>query len=103
MLRLPSQFDPAGHAMEPSADEMRRRKELGPPLGRRLRIAREAAGLTTRELAALAHTSKKTIQDLSDGKGGNSGIGLIADIARGLGVSPAWLAYGEGQGPEEEE
>ena len=80
---------------------MRRTKELGPGLGKRLRQARDNAGLTVRELADRANTSVQTIQNLSDGLGGNSGIGLIADIARALAVSPAWLAYGMGK-PEDE-
>lgn len=79
---------------------MRRAKELGPGIGRRLRKAREAAGLTVRELALRAHTTATTIQDLSDGKGGNSGVGLLSDIAKALGVAPEWLIFGHECGGE---
>lgn len=81
--------------------DVRRAKQLGPGIGRRLRRAREACGLTVRELATRAHTSAKTVQAISDGRGGNSGVGLLWDLARALDVSPCWLAYGLGEGPEE--
>ena len=78
-------------------------RELGPDIGKRLRQAREAAGLTVRDLAYRAHTTKTTIMAISDGRGGNSSVSLLARIARALNVSPAWLAYGEGEGPQEPE
>ncbi len=52
-----------------------------------------------RELAERAHIARKTIQDLTNGDGGNVGVGTLTDIARALGISPAWLAFGEGRGP----
>lgn len=79
----------------------RRTRELGPGIGKRLKAAREAAGLTVRELAELAHTSPTTIQMISDGRGGNSGVGVLADIARALDVTPEWLAYGHTCGDED--
>jgi transcriptional regulator with XRE-family HTH domain len=54
--------------------------------------------MTMRELAEKAHIARKTVQDLSNGEGGNVGVGTIVDLARALGVSPAWLAFGEGDG-----
>lgn len=78
----------------------RRTRELGPAIGKRLRLARELSGLTVRELAARAHCTTHTVQRISDGLGGNTGLGTIADLACALGVSPAWLAFGEGTGPQ---
>lgn len=77
----------------------RRTKELGPGIAKRLRRAREARALTVRELAERANTTHQTIQNLSDGLGGNSGVGILFDIAKALDVSPAWLAFGEGDDP----
>lgn len=81
----------------------RRTRELGPGIAERLRKARAMAGLTVRELASRAHTTAQTVQWLSDGKGGNSGIGLLVDLAKALSVSPEWLAFGVGDGPQESE
>ena len=91
----PSLVDHSSNACH--TGRVRRTKELGPGLAKRLRLARKAAGLTVRDLADAAHTSAQTIQNLSDGLGGNSGIGLLADIARALNVSPSWLAFGSGE------
>lgn len=82
----------------------RRTKELGPAIGLRLRQARKLSGLTIAELAERAHLSRKTVQDLSLGHGGAVGVGTITDLARALdvpGVTPAWLAFGEGTGPQQ--
>jgi len=79
----------------------RRTKQLGPAIGKRLRLAKELKNLTVRELAKLAHTSPNTIQVISNGEGSNSSVGLLADIAKALGVTPEWLAYGAGPGPDQ--
>lgn len=79
----------------------RRTKDIGPAIARRLRLAREAAGLTQRELATRAHTSPTTIVTLERGEGGNSGVGLLVDLSKALGCRPAWLAFGDGEGPKE--
>ena len=60
----------------------RRTRELGPGIAKRLRQAREAAGLTVRELAQQAHVDPGTIQRLSDGLGGNAGVGTLTDVGR---------------------
>lgn len=73
----------------------RRTKELGPGIGKRLKRAQRDAGLTVRELAERANTTPTTIMTIRGGEGGNCGVGLLYDVAKALGVSPAWLAYGE--------
>lgn len=78
----------------------RRTRELGPSIGKRLRLARELRGLTVRELAEVGHCTTHTIQRISDGLGGNTGLGTITDLARALKVTPEWLAFGIGPDPE---
>ena len=46
---------------------MRRQKELGPAIGRRLRRARDLADMTLRELATRAHTSPTTLVTIEKG------------------------------------
>lgn len=36
---------------------------------------------------------------ISEGRGGNSGLGVMVRLAKALGVSPCWLCFGEGLGP----
>ena len=74
----------------------RRTGELGPQVARRLQQALEGAGLTVADLSARSFVTRQTIYRILDGHGGNSSIGLIADLARALQVNPAWLAYGVG-------
>lgn len=91
---MPTEIDPL-QARPQSRDVARRTKDLGPPLGRRLREARDAQGLTQRDLAKLGHTSPTTINTLERGEGGNSGIGLLYDLAKVLKVRACWLCFGE--------
>lgn len=72
----------------------RRTGELGPQVARRLQQALEVAGLTVAELSIRSFVTRQTIYRILDGKGGNSSIGLMADLARALQVDAAWLAYG---------
>lgn len=51
--------------------------------------------LTDRALAESAHVSFTTIQNLRRGFGGQAGIGTLWNVARALGVRPAWLTYGD--------
>ena len=95
----PSEFASSEQCVH-SPTVARRTRQLGPAIGKRLRLAKNAKDLTVRELAKLAHTSPNTIQVISNGEGGNSSVGLLADIAKALGVTPEWLAYGAGPGPE---
>lgn len=82
------------------SERVRRAKDLGLGVAKRLRHARELRGLTSRELAKAAHVQVSTVQRLVAGAGGNAGIATIAALAKALKVSPAWLAYGEGGGPD---
>lgn len=77
----------------------RRVNILGPAIAERLRLARELRGLTVRQLAEQAQVDKQTVQRLSDGLGRNPGAGMMADLAKALDVSPAWLTFGEGSPP----
>lgn len=79
------------------AATVRRTKELGPGIGRRLRQARELRNVTQVQLAKLAHTTQATVNTLERGDGGNSGVGLLFDLARALKVRPAWLVFGDGE------
>lgn len=79
----------------------KRSKALGPQVGQRLSRRMRDLDLTDRALAELSHLSQTTIHNLRHGQGGNYGIGTIADIAKALGVTPEWLAYGAGPGPDQ--
>lgn len=65
-------------------------------LADRLRAARQAAGRTQRDLAQVLGTAGyRAIWRLERGKRGAS-IEEIEQLAQVLGVSPAWLAFGQG-------
>lgn len=68
-------------------------------LSRRFRLAREHAGLTQRALAAKSRCTNSTIIEVEAGKRMPQ-IDTIEVLARALGVSAGWLAYGEGLSPE---
>jgi len=64
-------------------------------IGHRVKIAREAKGMSLKELARLADGLRyQTIQDLENGK--SKGTKHVLAIARALGVSPDWLQTGSG-------
>lgn len=64
-------------------------------LADRLKLAREQAGLTQKELADRAHTGQSTVASIERGR--NSGSTLLTKFAMILHVEPLWLA--EGRGP----
>lgn len=68
-------------------------------LSRRFRQAREHAGLTQRALAAKSRCTNSTIIEVEAGNRMPQ-IDTIEVLARALGVSAGWLAYGEGETPE---
>lgn len=70
--------------------------EIGEAMARRLRAARDEAGLTVRELAERADISHQTVVTYEAGGGGVAKLDTIKAIADVLGVRPGWLAYGDG-------
>jgi len=64
-------------------------------------MAREHAGLTQRGLAAAAKCAESLISDIEGNTGRMPQIDTIEVLARVLGVSPGWLAYGDGVNPPE--
>jgi transcriptional regulator with XRE-family HTH domain len=64
-------------------------------LSRRMRLAREHAGLSQRALALKARCTNSTIIEVEAGKRMPQ-IDTIEVLARALGVTAGWLAYGEG-------
>ncbi len=66
--------------------------------GDRLAAAREARGLSMRQLARAAQLSPQTVSAVESGR-----VGLRLDnceaLAVALDVAPCWLAYGVGRGP----
>lgn len=68
-------------------------------LSRRCRAAREHAGLTQRALSAKSKVTNSTIIEVEAGKRMPQ-IDTIEVLARALGVTAAWLAYGQGVAPE---
>jgi transcriptional regulator with XRE-family HTH domain len=64
-------------------------------MGARLKSARESRGLAIRALARLAGTSDTTIKNAEAGRTIPT-VATAEQIAKALGVSPCWLAYGEG-------
>lgn len=72
------------------------------PLGRRLEKARKRhAGLSARQLALNADLSPGMVSLIERGdRGGSIRATTIDALARALGVSPAWLLNGDGDGPD---
>ena len=63
-------------------------------MGTRLTLIRRERGLTKAAVAQLAALSPSAYAKIENG--GQSGVDTIEQIAKSLGVSPAWLAFGEG-------
>lgn len=66
----------------------------------RLAVAREARKLTMKALGAAAKMTGQTIANIEDGRN-VPGLDTVEALAVALDVSPCWLAYGVGQGPQE--
>lgn len=60
-------------------------------IGRRIKSARESAGLKANELSALIHVYPSTISRYENGDIKNIKIPIIAAIANALHVNPMWL------------
>ncbi len=63
-------------------------------MGARLQLARTTQGHTKASLARLAELNPGTIGGIE--RGGQAGVDTIEALAKALGVSPGWLAYGVG-------
>ena len=69
---------------------------LSSKLSQRLRLAREKRGISRRDLAArLGGDKYSTLSKIEEGDS-MPGIDTVELLARALGVSAGWLAYGEG-------
>lgn len=73
-------------------------KALHRGCGARIRQVREEAGLSMRALARAAGVSVQAVINAESGATAPR-IDTLESIARALFVAPAWLAYGEGDGP----
>jgi len=73
---------------------------LSSKLSQRLRAAREKRGISRRDLASrLGGDKYSTLSKIEEGES-MPGIDTVELLARALGVSAGWLAYGEGTAPE---
>lgn len=73
---------------------------LSSKLSQRLRAAREKRGISRRDLASrLGGDKYSTLSKIEEGES-MPGIDTVELLARALGVSAGWLAYGEGIAPE---
>ena len=73
---------------------------LSSKLSQRLRAAREKRGISRRDLASrLGGDKYSTLSKIEEGES-MPGIDTVELLARALGVSAGWLAYGEGVAPE---
>jgi transcriptional regulator with XRE-family HTH domain len=77
----------------------RRTNKLALAIGARIEIARQASGLTIRELGKTAMVHRNTVLKLSRGDTLNPGVATLFDLAAALGVTPDWLILGKGPGP----
>ena len=63
-------------------------------LGARLQVVRIERDLTKAALARLVKLSPSTVADIENGA--QSGVEVVEALAQALGVSPGWLAFGQG-------
>lgn len=68
-------------------------------ISERLKWARAASGLTTRELASAASVSPAYPSAIECGQTKNPSIGSLAKLSTALGVPLQWLCSGEGRKP----
>lgn len=62
-------------------------------IGARLREARAARGLTQAELGKLAGFSQTVVQQIEDGTLWHPNV--VSELAVAMGITPAWLQWGE--------
>lgn len=70
-------------------------------LPKRLRWARETAGLTTRELASFAEVSTGYPSVIECGQLESPTVASMSKLCRALGVTFDWLMWGAGRRPSE--
>ncbi len=63
-------------------------------MGARLALVRIECGFSKAALARLANLSPSSFAKIENG--GQTGVDVLESLAKALGVSPAWLAFGEG-------
>jgi len=63
-------------------------------MGQRLQTVRIERGLTKAALARMVELKAPSLSQIENG--GQSGVDTVERIAKALGVSPGWLAYGVG-------
>jgi transcriptional regulator with XRE-family HTH domain len=63
-------------------------------MGARIAAVRIERGLTKAALARLVDLSPSSFAKIENG--GQTGVDVLEALAKALGVSPAWLAFGEG-------
>jgi len=63
-------------------------------MGSRLAAIRTERGETKAALARAVGLSPSTVADIESGA--QTGVDVLESLAKVLGVSPAWLAFGEG-------
>jgi len=63
-------------------------------MAERLRSVRGERGLNRTDLARIAERTPGTVSGIENG--GQAGVDTIEQLAKALGISPAWLAYGAG-------
>ncbi len=63
-------------------------------MGERLASVRIERGFTKAALARLVDLSPSSFAKIENG--GQTGVDVLESLAKALGVSPAWLAFGEG-------
>ena len=86
--------------MKPKLVARKKTDEADSPLviGRRIREARQLAGLSGPQLAVFLGISRSALSQMELGKSGMT-IGVLERLARHLQTSPEWLRYGVGNSP----
>jgi transcriptional regulator with XRE-family HTH domain len=94
VLRLASalQVSPAWLAYGVGAADDPQPMQSAATMGERLASLRADHGLSRAALARACDLSARAIAKIE--AGGQSGVDIIESLAKALGVSPAWLAYG---------
>jgi DNA-binding XRE family transcriptional regulator len=68
-------------------------------MSERLKGRRRALAISQEGLAATSQVALRTVQRIEVGCGYDPKMGTVTRIASALQVEPAWLMYGEGEGP----